>query len=59
MCYNYVYGGYKYVKFDRYNRADVGSNKTKCANVGTIIADSTNVIYCDKFYTWFNFRNNT
>ena len=59
MCYNYVYGGYKYVKFDRYNRADVGSNKTKCANVGTIIADNTIVIYCDKFYTWFNFRNNT
>lgn len=59
MWYNYVYGGNRYVKFDRYNRANVGSNKVKCTNVDKVIADNTNVIYSDKFYTWFNFRNNT
>lgn len=59
MWYNYGYGGKMYVKFDRYNRADVGSNKVKCTNVGTIIADNTNVIYCDKFHIWFYFRNKT
>ena len=59
MWYNYGYGGCRYVKFDKYNRADVGSNKAKCTNVGTIIADNTIVIYRDKFHTWFYFRNNT